>query len=120
MELPNAIKQFRAILTQKLCRKQERTEFVEVIMVLLVGMLWGLYNPHQVAQQLGVSPQELYATLNRLSATEWRRLLDEMMLERALARLRPYAQGSAATKSRRQASLSIDDSVVKRYGKLLS
>ncbi|MCA1607556.1 MAG: hypothetical protein LC775_19300, partial [Acidobacteria bacterium] len=84
------------------------------------GMLWGLYNPHQVAQQLGVSPKELYATLNSMSATSWRRLLDEMMLERALERLRQYAQGSAATKSRRQASLSIDDSVVKRYGKLLS
>ena len=120
MELPDAINQFRAILTQKLCRKQERTEFVEVVMVLLVGMLWGLFNPHQVAQQLGVSPKELYATLHSMSAASWRRLLDEMMVERALDRLRHYEQASRSTKSRRQASLSIDDSVVKRYGKLLS
>ena len=120
MELPDAINQFRAILTQKLCRKQERNDFVEVVMVLLVGMLWGLFNPHQVAQQLGVSPKELYATLHSLSAASWRRLLDEMMVERALDRLRHYEQASRSTKSRRQASLSIDDSVVKRYGKLLS
>ena len=54
MELPDAIKQFRAILTQKLCHKQERNDFVEAVMILLVGMLWSLFNPHQVAQQLGV------------------------------------------------------------------
>ena len=120
MELPDALNQFRAILTQKLCHKQERNDFVEVVMVLLVGMLWGLYNPHQVAQQLGISPRELYAILHRLSAASWRRLLDEMMLERALNRLQHYEQASAATKSRLQASLSIDDSVVKRYGQLVS
>jgi AraC-like DNA-binding protein len=120
MELPEAITQFRAILTQKLCQKQERAAFVEVVMILLVGILWGLFNPHQVAQHLGISPKQLYATLNSLSATSWRRLLETMMLEQALAQLRAYAQSSAATKSRRQASLSIDDSVVRRFGKVLS
>lgn len=79
MELHEAIKQFRAILTQKLCRKQEREAFVEVVMVLLVGILWGLYNPHQVAQQLGVSPAHLYATLNSMSAASWKHLLETMM-----------------------------------------
>ena len=79
MELHEAIKQFRAILTQKLCRKQEREAFVEVVMVLLVGILWGLYNPHQVAPQLGVSPAHLYATLNSMSAASWKHLLETMM-----------------------------------------
>ncbi len=120
MELPEAIKQFRAILTQKLCQKQEREAFVEVILVLLVGILWGLFNPHQVAQQLGVSRAQLYAHLHSLSAASWKRLLDEMMLERALARLQHYEQASESTKSRRQASISIDNSVVKRCSKVLS
>ena len=65
MELPDALNQFRAILIQKLCHKQERNDFVEVVMVLLVGMLWGLFNPHQVAQQLEVSPQEFEDQLAR-------------------------------------------------------
>jgi hypothetical protein len=68
MELPDAIKQFRAILTPKICRKQERTEFIAIVMVLIVGLLWGLYHPHQVAQQLGICPGKLYATLKRLRA----------------------------------------------------
>jgi AraC-like DNA-binding protein len=89
MELPNALQQFRAILLQKLCRKQERREFVEIVLVLLVGMLWGLYNPHQVAQQLGVGPGEFYAALTSLSASGWRQLLEQLRLEQALERLQP-------------------------------
>ncbi len=120
MELHDAITQFRAILMQKLCRKQERDEFVEIVLVLLVGMLWGLYNPHQVAQQLGVSPKELYATLNQMSAAQWRKLLETMMLEHALGKLQKYEHSSASTRSRLHASVSVDDSVVKRLGQTIS
>ena len=74
MERHDASTQFRAILTQKLCRKQQRAAFVEVVMILLVAILWGLCNPHQVAQHLGLSPKQLYATVNSLSAAAWRQL----------------------------------------------
>ena len=120
MELHDAITQFRLLLTAKLCRRQERKEFIEVIMILLVGLLWGLYNPHQVAQQLGVSPSGLYAALKSLSAGQWRSRLEQLMLEKALQQWRRYQAGSAATRSRLQATLSIDDSVVKRFGAALS
>ena len=70
MELHDAITQFRLLLTAKLSARQERKEFIEIIMILLVGLLWGLYNPHQVATQLGVSPAGLYAALKRLSAAQ--------------------------------------------------
>lgn len=119
MELRAAITQFRAILLPHLARKQEGKEFVEIILVLLVGLLWGLYNPHQIAQQLGISPGEFYATLQHLSAREWRHLLETIMLEQALARLRHYQQRSKATRSRLQATLCVDDSVVKRFGRRL-
>lgn len=120
MELKEALQQFRAILLQQLCRKQERQAFVKVILILLVGMLWGLYNPHQVAQQLGINPGEFYATLQSLSATQWRQLLETIMRERALARLQHYQQRSAATRSRLHATLAVDDSVVRRLGRSLS
>lgn len=120
MELRAAITQFRAILLPHLARKQECREFVEILLVLLVGLLWGLYNPHQLAQQLGVNPAEFYAALHRLSAREWRQLLETIMLEQALERLQHYQQRSDATRSRLQATLCVDDSVVKRFGRVLS
>lgn len=93
MELHDAITQFRLLLTAKLRGRQERKEFIEIIMILLIGLLWGLYNPHQVAAQLGVSPARLYAALRRMSAPQWRSLLEQLMLEKALQQLRRYPCG---------------------------
>lgn len=119
MELRDAITQFRAILLPHLARKQESREFVEIVLVLLVGMLWGLYNPHQLAQQLGCAPGGFYQALHSLSARRWRQLLEQIMQEQALLRLHRYQQRSEATRSRWQATLAVDDSVVKRCGRLL-
>jgi hypothetical protein len=84
MELREAIKQFRAIVLPHLVRKQECREFVEIVMVLLVGSLWGLYTPHQIAQEVGCAPGMFYRALHSLSAIQWRRLLERIMGERAL------------------------------------
>lgn len=120
MELREAIKQFRAIVLPHLVRKQERCEFVEIVLVLLVGLLCGLYNPHQIAQERGCAPGMLYSALHSLSASQWRRLLEKIMGECALERLQHFELRSKATRSRLHASLAIDDSVVKRLGEALS
>lgn len=120
MELRDAITQLRAILWPHLARKQECAEFVEIVLVLLVGLLWGLYNPYQRAQQLNCAPGACYRALHSLSAHRWRALLETMMLEPALTRRRHYQQRSPATRSRCQATLTIDDSVVRRFGGALS
>lgn len=120
MELHDAITQFRAILLPHLARKQAAREFVEIILVLLVGLLWGLYNPHQLAAELGVAPGCFYQALHSLSARQWRTLLEALMLAQALARLQHYQQRSPATRSRLQATLAIDDSVVRRFGRTLA
>jgi len=115
MQTTKAFDQYKGILLEKLCRSQlseaERRDLIEVIMVLIVGTLYGLYNPHQVARELGIAPKRWYSQLKRLDARAWRRLLE---------RLQSYQARSAATKSRQQASLSIDDTVQKRLGKELS
>jgi hypothetical protein len=55
-----------------------------------------------------------------MSAHRWRKLLERVMMEAAIAALKSYEGMSAATKSRQQVSISVDDSVVKRLGKVLS
>lgn len=118
-----AIAQYQTIFTENLSRRQdpeERRALTEVVMVLMVGILYGLYNPHQVARELAIAPKRLYSELKQLDARAWRRLLERMMSQAALERLQSYQAHSAATRSRRQASLSIDDTVQKRLGKALS
>ena len=117
MDVAQRLFQYREIVLGKLVKGQDREEWVRTILMMIVGMIWGLYNPHQMAQELGVSPKEMYAALKQLSAGQWRRMLERIMEETALERLREYAEASAAGKSRRQASLSVDDSVVRRYGR---
>ncbi len=120
MNLADMITQYRIILASQLSRGPERKAFVEVVMMLLVGMLQGLYNPHQVAEELAIPAKQLYSRLKELSAEAWRRVLDRMMGQAALERLKTYQGLSAASRSRQQASLSIDDTVQKRLGEVLS
>ena len=124
MQTTKTFNRYRTILLDKLCRRQvpdsQRTELIEVIMVLIVGILYGLHNPHQVAQELGIGPKPFYRSLRSLSAAAWRQLLERLMRQAALERLQQFQQCSAATQSRQQASLSIDDTVQKRVGKALS
>lgn len=130
MQTTNTFNQYRLIMLDKLCRSQvpqpERTAMVEVIMILILSILYGLilYNPHQVARELGIPAKQLYRRLHSLSARAWRwrrlLLLERMMTQAALQRLQEYQTRSPATRARRQASLSIDDTVQKRLGKVLS
>lgn len=120
MHFAEIINQFRVILTSKLSSGKSRSQFIEILLILIVGLLCGLFNPNQIAQQLGLSPKEFYSTLRELSPAAWRRLLEKMMIDAAIEELKKYQQASPATRSRLQASIAIDDSLVKRLGRTLS
>lgn len=120
MELQEQLTFYRGILLQKLGRVQEKEEIIEIMLILAVGMLSGLYNPHQVAQQLEISPQEFYEKLKAMNEKQIRELLESMMMDVALVRLKQYQELSAASRSRLEVSLTVDDSLIKRLGKMLS
>ena len=120
MDVKQIIQCYEEILIQKMIGGQEQKGFTEIMMVLLIGILWGLYNPHQVAQQLKISPKQFYETLKEMSPEAWRRLVNRMMMGSAINELHKYNAGSETTKSRLNATINVDDSVVKRLGKALS
>ena len=120
MELQKQLTFYQGILLQKLSRVQEKEKIVEVMLILAVGMLARLYNPNQVALQLNKKPKEYYQYLKELSLYHWQGLLDSLMMEVAIARLKQYQCASPATQSRLQATISVDDSLVKRLGDFLA
>jgi hypothetical protein len=120
MELQQQLAYYKAILLEKLVRVQEKEETVEVIMLMTLGILNGLWNPNQIAEQLEIAPKQLYEQLHQMSAHSWRGLLKRMMMDKAVEKLKEYESSSASTKSRQEASLCIDDSLVKRLGEALS
>src|SRR5262249_15700171 len=91
----------------------------EVLMVLAVAHLFGFYNPKQLADFLEVPHQQFYTELKEGSVYQVKKMLLRFMVKQAAEKLKPVISKSAATRSRAGATLSIDNSVMDRCGKLL-
>jgi hypothetical protein len=91
----------------------------EVLMVLAVAHLFGFYNPKQLADFLEVPHQNFYAELKHWSIYQVKKMLLRFMVKQAAEQLTPVMSKSAATRSRAGMTLSIDNSVMDRFGKLL-
>ena len=91
----------------------------EVLMVLAVAHLFGFYNPKQLADFLEVPHQRFYAELKDWSVYQVKKMLLRFMVKQAAEKLKPVMCQSAATGSRAGTTLSIDNSVMDRFGNLL-
>jgi hypothetical protein len=103
---------------QREFRKSNPVAF-EVIMVLALAHLFGFYHPKQLADFLGVSHQAFYTHLKTWSLYHLRAMLMSFMVKQAAEQLQAVLAKSDATRSRAGLSLSIDNSVIDRLGKLL-
>ena len=99
-------------------RKNNAIAF-EVLMVLAVAHLFGFYNPKQLADFLEVPHQQFYTALKDWSVYHVKKMLLRFMVKQAAEKLKPVMSKSAATRSRAGTTLSIDNSVMDRFGKLL-
>jgi hypothetical protein len=99
-------------------RQGNRIAF-EVLMGLALAHFFGFYNPKQLADFLGIPHQKLYAQLKDWSVYYLKEMLMRFMVKQAVEHLKPVFGKSAATQSRAGMTLSIDNSVMDRFGKLL-
>jgi Transposase DDE domain len=99
-------------------RKNNAIAF-EVLMVLAVAHWFGFYNPKQLADFLEVPHQQFYTELKDWSVYHVKKMLLRFMVKQAAEKLKPVMSKSAATRSRAGMTLSIDNSVMDRCGKLL-
>jgi Transposase DDE domain len=91
----------------------------EVLMVLAVAHVFGFYNPKQLADFLEVPHQQFSTVLKEWSVYHMKKMLLRFMVKQAAEKLKPVMSKSAATRSRAGTTLSIDNSVMDRCGKLL-
>jgi len=91
----------------------------EVLMVLAVANLFGFYNPKQLADFLEIPYQKFYAELQNWSVYHVKKMLLRFMVKQAAEKLKPVMTKSGPTQSRAGMSLSIDNSVMDRFGKLI-
>ena len=95
-------------------------ELSETLLLLSTGHLFGLYNPNQVADALGVSKNKLYQDLKKMSLYRWKSLLVGVSSTLAIEEIRQAISKSSATQSRRCITISVDDTNDRRYAKTLS
>ena len=99
-------------------RKKDPIAF-EVLMVLALAHMFGFYNPKQLADYLDVPHQRFYTELKGWSLYHVKKMLRLFMVKKAAEALKPVMSKSASTRSRAGVTLSIDNSVMDRFGKLL-
>ena len=95
-------------------------ELAETLLLLSTGHLFGLYNPNQVADALGLSKNRLYRDLKDMSLYQWKSLLVGVSSMIAVEEIRQTESKSASTQSRRCITISVDDTNDPRYAKTLS
>jgi Transposase DDE domain len=91
----------------------------EVLMALAFAHFFGFYNPKPLADFLDIPPQKLYRQLKDWSVYYLKEMLLRFMVKQAVEHLKPAVTKSAATLSRAGGTLSVDNSVMDRFGKLL-
>jgi hypothetical protein len=99
-------------------RQGNRIAF-EVLMVLAFAHFFGFFNPKQLADFLGIPHQKFYTQLKDWSLYSLKEMLIRFMVKQAVEHLQPVLNKSAATLSRAGGTLSVDNSVIDRFGKLL-
>jgi hypothetical protein len=91
----------------------------ETVFLLSFGHLFGLVNPNQLASALAIPKSSLYRHLRALRIDQFKRLLVETAGTMVIEHIQDTESKSDATKSRHRITLSVDDTVLARYGKKL-
>jgi hypothetical protein len=99
--------------------RQNNIEAFQTLMFLSLAQLFGYYNPKQLADYLNISHQRLYEHLKGFSLYSLKQMLIQFMVKLAAERIRTSIGKSASTISRAGISLSVDNSVIDRFGKMI-
>jgi len=99
--------------------RQNNIKAFETVIFLAVAHFFGCYNPKQLADYLGVNHQGLYAHLKELSLYTVKKLLVKFMVSMGAEKLKAVLSKSGSTRSRACITLSVDNSVIDRLGRML-
>ena len=108
----------RIKFSRELTRKDPAA--VEVVVILVLSLLMNWDTASKVAEHLSVPKHEVYGALKRLNLHDWQRLFACAFEDLAIQALKQAQSQSDPTWSRLQVVLAIDDSVIRRWGQLLS
>lgn len=122
MSIAKEYERIASMLRIKFSREltQKDPAAVEIVVILVLSLLMGWNTPSEVAERLGLSKHEVYGALKELTLHDWQRLFAGAFEDLAIKALKEAQSHSDATWSRLRVVVAIDDSVIRRWGQLLS
>lgn len=99
--------------------REDKQEAFETLMLLAVAHCFNCYNPKTFADFVGIPYQRVYAELQTWSLYYLREMVVCFLVHQAEEELTTVLKKSPATQSRAGLTLSVDNSVIDRVGKLL-
>jgi len=93
---------------------------IEVLQILMIGLLLDWNTVYEVSEMLNIPKDKLYNELATFKLRDWRKLFRNLFDKLAIKKLQKLQGQSDSTWSRAGVQISVDDSVIRRYGKTLS
>jgi len=122
MNIQKEYERIAAILRAKFSLELTKKDpgVIDVLIILVLSLLMGWDTASEVAERLGVPKTGIYGALKELSLHDWQHLFSGAFEDRAISALKEAQSQSEATWSRRQVVVAVDDTVIRRWGQLLS
>src|SRR4030042_878789 len=93
---------------------------VEIMMLLGLGVLSGMYTPNQLIERLGLDKNKIYEGLGAGGAQEWREIIQGLGYAALIAEIVSLLRKSASSRSRARLTIILDDSLFRRYAKQMA
>jgi hypothetical protein len=100
--------------------RQNSQEAVEILLMLAYGHIFEIFTPNQLAEVLGIDKNKVYNAIKSWSIFQFRRMFLLAGYQEVSGLVKEALSKSASTLSRMRITLSVDDTVVDRQGKLIS
>lgn len=93
-------------------------EAFQTLIFLALAHFFGFYNPKELADYLGINSNNFYSHLKTFSIYGIKTMLMKFMVKQAAENLKEVLEKSPSTISRGGITLSVDNSVIDRFGKM--
>ncbi|WYD82305.1 MAG: hypothetical protein V8K32_07920 [Candidatus Electrothrix gigas] len=93
-------------------------EAFQTLIFMALAHFFGFYNPKELADYLGINSSNFYSHLKIFSIYSIKTILMKFMVKQAAENLKEVLEKSPSTISRGGITLSVDNSVIDRFGKM--
>lgn len=99
--------------------RHSKHEAIEILLMLAVGHIFQIFTPNQMAEILGIDKNKVYGAIKSWSVYLLRRMFLIAGCQEAVRLIRERLSMSPATLSRARITISVDDTVIDRLGRII-